>query len=65
MKGNKGDSSTSAEWGDAYPELQQQVVDGDNTEDAAQFLLTQAIPVHCNTPSTSKCCQQSEGQGLI
>lgn len=42
MKGNEGDSSTQS----TSAELQKQVVDGDDTEDGAQFLQTQAIPVH-------------------
>lgn len=65
MKGNKGDSSTqstSAEQGDGYTELQKQIVDGDDTEGAAQFLPTQAIPVHHNTPSTPKTVRVSQAQ---
>lgn len=43
------------------------VVDGNDTEDAAQFLATQAIPLHYNTPSTPKTepHKHSEGWGSI
>ena len=45
-----------------YTQLQKQIVDGDDTEDAAQFLPIQAIPVHYNSPSTPKILRVPSAQ---